>query len=157
MARAAGERVASDAIVGFMPLLTGELPAPVLDSLEAALADPARYATPWAVPTVSVADPDFSPERMWRGPVWVNTNRLIVEGLRRSGRPGLAREVAERTVALVVHGGGPHEYFNPETGRKARTATTAFGWSAALFLDLAVELSADAEEDRGAGGTDSAG
>lgn len=143
-ARAAGERVASDAIVGFMPLLTGELPAPVLAALEAALADPARYATPWAVPTVSAADPDFSPERMWRGPVWVNTNRLIVEGLQRSGRPELARELAERTAALVVHGGGPHEYFNPETGRKARTATTAFGWSAALFLDLAVELSAPA-------------
>ncbi|MFD6053637.1 amylo-alpha-1,6-glucosidase [Agromyces sp. NPDC060279] len=156
-ARAAGERVVSDAIVGFMPLLTGELPAPVLAALEAALSDPARYATPWAVPTVSAADPDFSPERMWRGPVWVNTNRLIVEGLRRSERPELARELAERTVALVVHGGGPHEYFNPETGRKARTATTAFGWSAALFLDLAVELGADAEEDRGAGGADSAG
>ena len=67
-------------------------------------------------------------------------NALVVEGLRTSGHPELARALAERTVALVVHGGGPHEYFNPETGRKARTATTAFGWSAALFIDLAVGL-----------------
>lgn len=141
LARAAGETVASDAIVGFMPLLTGRLPRPVVDALLAALADPERYALPWAVPTVSAADPDFSAERMWRGPVWVNTNALVVEGLRASGRQELARELAERTVALVVHGGGPHEYFNPLTGEKARTATTAFGWSAALFLDLAVGLS----------------
>jgi hypothetical protein len=41
----------------------------------------------------------------------------------------------------VKHGGGPHEYFNPETGDRARTATTSFGWSAALFVDLAVSLS----------------
>ncbi|MFF2272376.1 hypothetical protein ACFVTX_08885 [Agromyces sp. NPDC058136] len=140
-ARAAGEEVASDAIVGFMPLLTGRLPRSVADALFAALGDPARYALPWSVPTVSAADPDFSAERMWRGPVWVNTNALIVEGLNASGHPELARELAERTVALVVHGGGPHEYFNPLTGRKARTATTAFGWSAALFIDLAVRLS----------------
>ncbi|GAA1778223.1 amylo-alpha-1,6-glucosidase [Agromyces lapidis] len=142
LARAAGDEVASDAVVGFMPLLTGRLPQNVADALLAALGDPERYALPWAVPTVSAADPDFSAERMWRGPVWVNTNTLIVEGLRASGHPELARELAERTVALVVHGGGPHEYFNPLTGRKARTATTAFGWSAALFIDLAVELSA---------------
>lgn len=143
-ARAAGERVASDAVTGFMPLLTGALPSPVLDSLIAALGDPERYALPWAVPTVSAADPDFSATRMWRGPVWVNTNRLIVEGLRASGRDDLAHDLAERTVALVVHGGGPHEYFDPLTGEKAPTATTAFGWSAALFIDLAVDLSAGA-------------
>ncbi|MCP2369507.1 glycogen debranching enzyme [Agromyces terreus] len=140
-ARAAGERVASDAIVGFMPMLTGGLPGPVLDALVEALADPARYARPWSVPTVSAADPDHSSERMWRGPVWVNTNVLVAEGLRASGRQDLARELEERTVALVVHGGGPHEYFNPETGLRAGSATTAFGWSAALFVDLAVRLS----------------
>ncbi|HEY1106322.1 MAG TPA: hypothetical protein VGE78_09250, partial [Agromyces sp.] len=143
-ARAAGAAVASDAIVGFMPLLTGALPEPVRDALIEALGDPERYALPWSVPTVSAADPDFSATRMWRGPVWVNTNRLIIEGLRASGRDDLAHDLAERTVALVVHGGGPHEYFNPLTGEKAPTATTAFGWSAALFIDLAVELSASA-------------
>ena len=85
-------------------------------------------------------DADFSAERMWRGPVWINTNSLVVEGLRDSGEPVRARALAEQTVKLVINGGGPHEYFNPETGAKAKTATTAFGWSAALFIDLAVQL-----------------
>ena len=144
-ARAAGADVASDTVVGLMPLLTGRLPAHIVDRLVAALHDPRRFGTDWSVPTVAVGDPDFSPERMWRGPVWVNTNALVVDGLRASGHPELARDLAEQTVALVVHGGGPHEYFNPFTGEKAPRATTAFGWSAALFIDLAVELSSPIE------------
>ncbi len=140
-ARAAGERVGTDAIVGLMPLLTGRLPGGVRDTLVAALDDPARYGTPWGLPTVAAGDPDFSPERMWRGPVWVNTNALVADGLAVSGLPDRARELAERTLELVIHGGGPQEYFHPYTGEKAGTATTAFGWSAALFIDLAVRLS----------------
>jgi glycogen debranching enzyme len=133
--------VASDTVVGLMPLLTGRLPERIVERLLAALADPRRFKTPWGVPTVGVGDPDFSAERMWRGPVWINTNALVVEGLKASGRSDAARDLAERTVALVLRGGGPHEYFNPHTGEKARGATTAFGWSAALFIDLAVGLS----------------
>ena len=144
--RAAGVELASDTVVGLMPLLTGRLPERIVDRLVAALADPRRFGSPWSVPTVALVDPDFSPERMWRGPVWVNTNALVIEGLRASGRTALARDLAERTVALVMHGGGPHEYFNPLSGEKAATATTAFGWSAALFVDLAVGLSVPSVE-----------
>ncbi|MCK8608527.1 amylo-alpha-1,6-glucosidase [Agromyces sp. C10] len=140
---AAGCPVASDTIVGLMPLLTGELPVEIADALVAALDDPRRFATTWPIPTVAVGDPDHAPQRMWRGPVWVNTNALIVEGLERSGHRDRARRLAQRTVELVVHAGGPHEHFDPGTGRRAASATTAFGWSAALFIDLAVALSHD--------------
>lgn len=136
-----GETQLSDTIVGLMPLLTGTLPEPIADVLAAAVDDPERFGLEWGLPTVAASDPDFSTERMWRGPVWVNTNALVAEGLEASGYAERARELREQTVALVVHGGGPHEYFNPRTGQKARTATTAFGWSAALFIDLAVSLS----------------
>jgi glycogen debranching enzyme len=132
----------TDAVVGLMPLLTGMLSPDIVGHLTDALSDPARYGTPWGLPTVAVDDSDFSPERMWRGPVWINTNVLVAEGLERSGLHTSARRLREHTVRLVIHGGGPHEYFNPRTGQKARAATTAFGWSAALFVDLAVRLSA---------------
>ncbi|WP_210699131.1 amylo-alpha-1,6-glucosidase [Microbacterium maritypicum] len=136
-----GEPQLSDTVVGLMPLLTGALPAPIAAALRQAVDDPERFALPWGLPTVAASDPDFSEERMWRGPIWVNTSMLVAEGLEASGYPERARELREQTVALVIHGGGPHEYFNPQTGQKARTATTAFGWSAALFVDLAVQLS----------------
>lgn len=138
LARGAGEEIRSDTVVGLMPLRTGTLPAGIRDTLRAAVDDSARYALPWGLPTVAASDPDFSPERMWRGPIWINTSALVAEGLEASGYPDRARELREQTVRLVVHGGGPHEYYNPFTGFKAERATTAFGWSAALFIDLAV-------------------
>lgn len=141
LAYGAGEQIVSDTIVGLMPLRTGTLPSAQRDALRAAIDDPHRYALPWGIPTVAASDPDFSAERMWRGPVWVNTAMLVAEGLERSGFGDRARELREQTVRLVIHGGGPHEYYNPETGLKADRATTAFGWSAALFIDLAVTLS----------------
>ncbi|RAX49516.1 glycogen debranching protein [Arthrobacter sp. AQ5-05] len=140
-ARAAGEPVSSLAVVGLMPLLTGSLPEPIKQRMLGDLENPDRFGTQWSIPTVAADDANFSTERMWRGPVWINTNSLVIEGLRNSGESERARALAEQTVKLVIHGGGPHEYFNPVTGQKAKTATTAFGWSAALFIDLAVQLS----------------
>lgn len=142
LAHGGGEPQLSDTVVGLMPLLTGTLPDSISEALREAVDDPQRFALPWGLPTVAASDPDFSDERMWRGPIWVNTSMLVAEGLEASGYPDRARALREQTVALVIHGGGPHEYYNPNTGRKARTATTAFGWSAALFIDLAVTLSA---------------
>lgn len=141
LARGAGEDIRSDTVVGLMPLRTGSLSDRIRESLRAAIDDPARFALEWGLPTVAASDPDFSPERMWRGPIWINTSALVAEGLEASGYPERARELREQTVRLVVHGGGPHEYYNPRTGLKAESATTAFGWSAALFIDLAVALS----------------
>lgn len=141
LASAAGLTIPAYSSVSLLPLLTGELPAGISRELLNALSDPAQFGTTWAVPTVAVGDPDFSPERMWRGPVWININALIIDGLEQSGFEREAARLAERTVQLVKHGGGPHEYFNPKTGARAHTATTAFGWSAALFVDLAVSLS----------------
>ncbi|MFJ4165395.1 amylo-alpha-1,6-glucosidase [Microbacterium sp. NPDC089698] len=136
-----GTRIASDTVVGLMPLRIEGLPEDARTALLEAIDDPRRYALEWGLPTVSAADPDFSPERMWRGPIWINTSALIAEGMDAAGHPERARALREQTVRLVIHGGGPQEYFNPLTGRKAERATTAFGWSAALFIDLAVELS----------------
>jgi len=130
------------AVVSLLPLLTGRLTPERVEQIVAALEDPALFATPYSVPTVARSDARFSADTMWRGPVWINVNAMLVEGLQKSGHPERARELAERTVQMVIHGRGPHEYYNPFTGEKALRATTAFGWSAALFIDLAVGLSA---------------
>ncbi|WP_426517099.1 amylo-alpha-1,6-glucosidase [Diaminobutyricibacter sp. McL0618] len=139
--RGAGHPLAAETAVSLLPLLTGRLPGRIVSRMLEALDDPDRFATPWAVPTVATRDADFSAERMWRGPVWVNINALLVEGLAVSGQPVRSRRLLESTLRLVAHGGGPHEYFNPLTGEKAASATTSFGWSAALYVDLAVRAS----------------
>ena len=130
--------IASHTVLDLLPLLTGTLPADVVAAVVDELGDPATFAAPHPVPTVALADAAFDPERMWRGPVWLNTNWLLVEGLRRSGCPDAARRLAERTLAMVVAAGGAFEYFNPVTAGRPPRAVPAFGWTAALFIDLAV-------------------
>lgn len=85
---------------------------------------------------------------MWRGPIWVNTAWLVIQGLRTQGEADLADQVTRNVLDLVMHADGPSEYFNPDTGQKARTATVLFGWSSALFVDLAVVMDSLREPTR---------
>ncbi len=126
------------AVVSLLPLLTGRLPEAVAEALVARLRDPGSFWTPYPVPTVARGDPAYDPDRMWRGPVWVNMNYLLVDGLLRCGQRDCARELCDRTLQLVAGHPDIREYYNPETGQPGSRAAVAFGWSAALFIDLAV-------------------
>lgn len=129
--------VTTRSILNLIALLIPELRNEIRDSLIAQITDPARFGGRWLLPTVARDDPDFSPERMWRGPIWVNTAWLVIQGLRVQGEDELADRVTENVLDLVMHAGGPSEYFNPDEGRKAKTATVLFGWSSALFVEMA--------------------
>jgi hypothetical protein len=86
------------------------------------------------VPSIAADAPEFDPDRYWSGPTWVNTNWLVIEGLRRRGETALAEELRWRTVDLVARHGCA-EYFSAVTG--APLGAAAFSWTAALALDLA--------------------
>lgn len=132
--------VTTRSILNLVALLIPELRADIRDSLIAQITDTARFGGQWLLPTVARDDTDFSPERMWRGPIWVNTAWLVIQGLRVQGEDELADRVTENVLDLVMNASGPSEYFNPDSGRKARTATVLFGWSSALFVEMAVRL-----------------
>jgi glycogen debranching enzyme len=71
--------------------------------------------------------------RYWQGPTWINTNWLIIDGLRRYGFHDHAAALQESTIELVAHNGF-YEYFSPLDGRGA--GTNNFSWTAALTLDM---------------------
>jgi glycogen debranching enzyme len=81
---------------------------------------------------------------MWRGPTWINLNYLFIEGLQRIGQEQLARELRGRTLELICSHKDIFEYYNPETGANPPTAASTFGWSAALFIDLAIQATREA-------------
>jgi hypothetical protein len=81
----------------------------------------------------------FDPRKYWRGPVWLNTNWMLVHGLSRYGHVALAERVKRDSLELYDKV-GPYEYFDPrpesEAGEAGGLGADRFSWSAALALDL---------------------
>lgn len=125
----------------FFPLLTGRLPANVVQRLIVHLTDPNAFWPRFPVPTVALNDSNYNPEQMWRGPTWVNVNYLLIEGLQKSGNSMLADELRNRTLGLVNFQNDIYEYYHPETGLNPPNAASVFGWSSAVFIDLAIQAS----------------
>jgi glycogen debranching enzyme len=123
------------------PLLTGRLGTREADSLVAHLLSPNEFMTQYPIPTVARSDRKYDPNRMWRGPTWVNINYLFIEGLARCGYPDLARLLRDKTLELLMRHNDLYEYYNPETGDPPPNAASVFGWSSAVFIDLAIKVS----------------
>jgi hypothetical protein len=123
------------------PLITGRLPEGIAARLVEHLSNPDEFWPAYPVPTVARDDPKYSPTVMWRGPAWINVNYLLVEGLERSGYNELAETLRQKTLDLLMGQMDIYEYYNPETGGLCPKAASTFGWSAALFIELALQAS----------------
>jgi glycogen debranching enzyme len=134
-----GMRVDVRTPFSLLPLLTGQLPAEISDRLVAHLTNEREFWPRYPVPSVAMDDPKYNPIQMWRGPTWVNVNYLLIEGLQRSGYPDLANELRRRTLELISGKDDIYEYYNPENGENPPLAASTFGWSSAVFIDLAIQ------------------
>jgi putative isomerase len=123
------------------PLWTGQLPQDIRDRLIAHLTNGDEFWGEYVIPSVARNDSHFDPETMWQGPVWVNINYFFIEALRQVGEHDLARTLREKTLDLVMSQPGIYEYYNAETGEPPATAAETFGWTAAVFIDLAIQAS----------------
>jgi glycogen debranching enzyme len=123
------------------PLWTGDLPPEIRDRLLEHLRNPDEFWGERMLPTVARNDPKYSPERMWRGPIWANINYFFIEALTVTDLQGAAMELRDTTLKLIMNANGIYEYYNPETGQPPITAAPMFGWSAAVFIDLAIRAS----------------
>ena len=128
------------------PLWTGILPDEMNARLIAHLTDPAEFGGKYTIPTVARSDRHYDPETMWRGPIWANINYFFVEALEQVGRRRLARDLTESTLNLMMAHQDIYEYYSAETGKPPDKAANIFGWSAAVFIDLAIKASRDPEK-----------
>jgi len=129
------------------PLWTGQLPDNIRDRLVAHLTDPDEFWGEYVIPSVARNDPHFDPQTMWRGPVWVNINYFFIEALRQVGEYALARTLLEKTLNLVMNQPSIYEYYNSQTGEPPVAAADIFGWTAAVFIDLAIQASHEGETE----------
>ena len=134
------------------PLWTGQLPDHIRERLKGHLTNPDEFWGEYVIPTVARNDPRFEPGTMWRGPVWANINYFFIEALHQIGEHDLANTVRDKTLDLVMKETGIYEYYNAETGQPPPTAAGTFGWTAAVFIDLAIQASqisqASQEDDK---------
>jgi glycogen debranching enzyme len=123
------------------PLLTGRMSRAIVERLVAHLINPKEFWSDYPLPTVALNDPKFDANQMWRGPTWVNINYLFIEGLVKCGYENVARELRDKTLALMMRHNDIYEYYNPLTGDAPSHSASVFGWSSAVFLDLAIQAS----------------
>jgi glycogen debranching enzyme len=121
------------------PLWTGQLPENIKHRLTEHLNNPAEFGGEYVIPTVSRSDPHYQPDVMWRGPVWANINYFFIEALFQAGETDLARSLRQKTLDLINSHGNIYEFYNADTGEAPATAATIFGWTAAVFIDLAIQ------------------
>ena len=145
-ARKEGRRLNVRTPFSLYPLLTGRLPTEISDRLVAHLTDSQEFWPAYPVPSVALNDPTFNPNQMWRGPTWVNVNYLLTHGLERSGYFDVARRLRKSTLEMLCKQDDIYEYYNPLTGEKPLEAASVFGWSAAIFIDLAIEEARDRQK-----------
>lgn len=118
----------------FMPLYAGTISKERAKQLVELMKDHKKYWLHHPIPSVPLDSPFFDSDRYWQGPSWVNTNWLIIDGLKRYGFKQEADEIKNRTIAMVDKHGA-YEYFDPIDGRGL--GAEDFAWTAALTIDLA--------------------
>jgi len=138
-----GEPVRVRTPFSLYPLMTGKLEPEVCRTLVEKLTDPDSFWTRYPVPTVAKDDSQYAPTVMWRGPVWLNVNYMLIEGLQRCGYHEVARELRRRTLKMVNCAPDIFEFYHPEDASIPPKAAPLFGWSAALFIEMAIQESMD--------------
>ena len=141
---------------GFLPLLCGAPSPAQARRLRDHLHNPATFGTPFRVPSITAENTAAYSKDMWRGPVWININHMIILGLKRNGFLEDAEQLARDTVAEELKFfqlyGTFFEFYDdrreddpPALLRKPQIALgdpvfgqpfRDYGWSATLFLEL---------------------
>lgn len=148
------------AVSSFLPLFAGVCTPERAKRLVQDIFDPNTFGTVVGVPSISVQDKTFG-EDMWRGPVWINYNYLIISGLLEYGY----REEAERLMKVSISvmtewyqkEGVLFEFYDSDNKsspadlsrkgpalkpavEKTRIASIRdYGWTAAVFCALVME------------------
>jgi hypothetical protein len=120
-------------IGALMPLYSGGISEERAKQLVRLLEDEHQFGTPYPIPSTPVNSEWFHQLAYWQGPTWVNTNWMIIDGLKRYGFDDHAAALTESTLELVERA-GCYEYFSPIDGHPAGTPN--FSWTAALTIDL---------------------
>ncbi|MCK5427547.1 MAG: DUF547 domain-containing protein, partial [Thermodesulfovibrionia bacterium] len=125
---------------GFMPLFGGaasrEQAARIYEYLNSRSFCALHQGNCFTIPSYDTQKEGFKRENYWRGPVWININWMLLQGLRRYGYIQKADSLALDILQLPIRFGFS-EYFDSFDGRGYGSKN--FSWTASLFIDTAYE------------------
>jgi len=135
-----GERLSTPTAAGFMPLFavaaSREQARHLYGRMDSASFCALRQGNCFAIPNYDMSCDDFDSKNYWRGPVWVNINWMLAQGLKSYGYREKSDAMKKDMIQLPVRFGF-HEYFDSITGQGY--GSPGFSWTAALFVDLVSE------------------
>ncbi len=120
-------------IATLLPLYGGKITKERAEQLVQHLLKASEYKSSFPIPSVPLSSEWFNEFDYWQGPSWVNTNWLVIQGLRHYGYDDLADSITKTTLDMVSKSGF-YEYFSPLSGEPA--GIPHFSWTAALTIDL---------------------
>lgn len=142
---------------GFLPLYCGAATPQQAAKLVQHLTDSETFGTSFRIPSIAKNNTSDYRKDMWKGPVWINMNCMILRGLERYGYHALATSIAQETIAELekwyYHSGTFYEFYDDrqedeprKLERKGRSddgqyhpmhqVLHDFGWTAAIYIDL---------------------
>jgi len=89
-----------------------------------------------AAPSIDIHSSYFTTITYWRGPIWINVNWMLYQGLKNYGFTKKANELKNALINIVTEQGF-FEYFDPMKGDGI--GSNNFSWTAALIIDLLME------------------
>ncbi|KLL12898.1 MULTISPECIES: amylo-alpha-1,6-glucosidase [Protofrankia] len=128
-----GRLISRPTVAGFLALYAGVVPPDSVEDLVSRMTA-RRFWPAHGIASTPTDDPDFQPRCYWQGPVWVNMNWLLADGLDRAGRGDLAERLRAGTISMIAGSEGLYEYYSPFDG--TGVGSNHFSWTAALLLDL---------------------
>lgn len=108
------EKINDLSIGCWIPLIAGVPTKEMAKRMMEVWATPA-WQTPLPVPTIPSNDPQYTPDRFWRGDVWTVTNYQIAAGIKAYGYDDFAASLADATIGNSMKN-GVSEYHNSQTG-----------------------------------------
>eukprot|EP00463_Aulacantha_scolymantha_P002204 TRINITY_DN2883_c0_g1_i1.p1 TRINITY_DN2883_c0_g1~~TRINITY_DN2883_c0_g1_i1.p1 ORF type:complete len:189 (-),score=17.50 TRINITY_DN2883_c0_g1_i1:91-657(-) len=136
------------AVSSLLPMWLPDIPLLHMKAVLASLNSTQHFATPVPLPSAGVSTPGFSTD-MWRGPMWINFNYMIILALHAQNETSLANDLTNKTVAEVdkwykAHGviyefydaTGMHDPNTLQRKGKASGGVRDYHWSAALVSRL---------------------
>ena len=127
---------------GFMPLFAGACSQEQAIKLNAMLLHSFKAFNYLMCSSSAVDERTFNPVKYWRGPIWINVNWMLYNGLKRYGFEQLAQQVKSDSLQLIERTGF-YEYFDPRAEKAdgdRGLGGNFFSWTAALYLDFITRL-----------------